>query len=326
MAYSWYRCGKAVDSTLSEKEKIATCLRLCNTQNARLLQLITTIPTVESDGSLQSLLDKGITLSKGIGRNAWLNSMLTQPHFFIRVRKNKEKIIAILEEQEIPFTVIDNACIALPNGTDVGQWLPEYAYVVQDASSQKTGDFFIAEPNEKWWDCCSGAGGKSLLLKDKQPLTDLVVSDTRKSILNNLKERFHLYSHILPVAFEVDVANKAQLNDIIRTKSFDNIICDVPCTGSGTWARTPEQLYFFKSGTEQEFSERQKRIVVNAAEYLKPGGRLYYITCSVFETENENVVAHLAATTGLTIEQQQLIDGVAIQADSMFIAVLKKED
>lgn len=323
MTYSWYRSGKAVDDKLSLKEKIASCLRLCNTQNLRLLQLIESIPTT-TPKSLQALFTEGAELSDGIAKDEWLNSMLTQPDFFIRVRKSKQKIEEILAEQDVPFKTIGESCIAMPNGTDIAQWLPEYTYVVQDASSQKTGDYFVAKPNEQWWDCCSGAGGKSLLLKDKEPLAELTVSDTRKTILNNLKERFRTYSHILPVAFEVDVANKAQLNDIIRSKSFDNIICDVPCTGSGTWARTPEQMYFFKPGTEQEFSERQKKIAVNAAEYLKPGGRLYYITCSVFKAENEDVVKHIAAQSGLTVEKAALINGVDIHADSMFIAVLKK--
>ncbi|HEY9177956.1 MAG TPA: Fmu (Sun) domain protein, partial [Flavipsychrobacter sp.] len=167
-------------------------------------------------------------------------------------------------------------------------------------------------------------GGKSLLLKDKEPLADLTVSDTRKSILNNLKERFRTYSHIMPTAYEVDVANTAQLEDVMRGKMFDNIICDVPCTGSGTWARTPEQMYFFNPETADEYAARQKQIAVNAAQYLQPGGKLYYITCSVFSKENEEVVQHLTAQTDMIVKEMQLIDGIDIHADSMFIAVLEK--
>lgn len=325
MAYSWYRCGKAVNASLSIKEKIATCLRMCDTQNARLLQLIELTPATPPT-SIEALFTNSIQLSAGISRKELLNSMLTQPQFFIRVRKNKQKILEILSEQDVPYKLVGEHCIAMPNGTDVAQWLPEYAYVVQDASSQKTGDYFTAMPHEQWWDCCSGAGGKSLLLKDKEPLVELTVSDTRKTILNNLKERFRTYSHTMPTAYEVDVANKTQLNDIIRNKPFDNIICDVPCTGSGTWGRTPEQLYFFKPGTEQEFAERQKSIALNTSAYLKPGGRLYYITCSVFAAENEEVVAYLTQNAELAVEQTELINGTGIHADSMFIAVLKKGD
>lgn len=325
MAYSWYRCSKVVDANLTLKEKVATCLRLCKTDNVRLQQLIESIPTDLSDDiTLITLFPHSLSLSKGITNAEWLAGMLTQPNLFIRIRKNGEKIKEILQNESIPYKMIGDKCMLLANGTNIGQWLPEYMYVVQDASSQKTGDYFDAQPNEKWWDCCSGAGGKSLLLKDKQPLVDLTVSDTRKTILNNLKERFRMYSHIMPVAYEANVADRTQLQDIIRNKEFDNIICDVPCTGSGTWSRTPEQMYFFKPETANELSQRQLQIAVNASEYLRKGGKLYYITCSVFQQENEDVVEQLTKAAGLTIEQMELINGTQLGADSMFIAVLKK--
>lgn len=323
MAYSWYRCSKALDETLSLKEKIATCLQLCRTDNSRLLQLTGELP-IAHEVSLNNIFPHPLQLSDSISKDEWLKSMLTQPSLFIRIRKNKNKLLDILEEQEIPYELVTDSCLALPNGTAVDKWLPPFAYVVQDASSQKTGDYFTALPYEKWWDACSGAGGKSLLLKDKEPLADLTVSDTRKSILNNLKERFRTYSHIMPAAYEVDVANAAQLKDVMRDKMFDNIICDVPCTGSGTWARTPEQMYFFNPAMADEYAARQKQIAVNAAQYLQPGGKLYYITCSVFSKENEEVVEYIEQQTGMTVQQMQLINGTDIHADSMFIAVLEK--
>lgn len=323
MAYSWYRCSKALDETLPLKEKMATCLGLCDTNNARLLQLTEGLE-ITHDIELNHLFPYDLQLSPGITKDAWLNSMRTQPSLFIRIRKSKSKLLEILEEQEVPYELITDSCLALPNSTPIDKWLPPFAYVVQDASSQKTGEYLTATPYEKWWDACSGAGGKSLLLKDKEPLADLTVSDTRKSILNNLKERFRMYSHIMPTAYEVDVANAAQLKDIMRDKTFDNIICDVPCTGSGTWARTPEQMYFFNPETADEYAARQKQIVVNAAQYLQPGGKLYYITCSVFSIENEEVVQHVTAQTGMGVEEMQLINGIDIHADSMFIAVLEK--
>lgn len=323
MAYSWYRCGKALDETLPLKEKIATCLQLCRTDNARLLQLTDGL-NIGHNIQLESIFPHNLQLTDGITKEVWLKSMLTQPSLFIRIRKNKNKLLEILEEQEIPYELITDSCLALPNGTPIDKWLPPFAYVVQDASSQKTGEYLTALPYEKWWDACSGAGGKSLLLKDKEPLTDLTVSDTRKSILNNLKERFRTYSHIMPATYEIDVANTAQLKDVMRNNMFDNIICDVPCTGSGTWARTPEQMYFFKPATADEYAARQKNIAVNAAQYLQPRGKLYYITCSVFSKENEEVVEHLVQQTGLAVKEMHLINGTDIHADSMFIAVLEK--
>ena len=83
-------------------------------------------------------------------------------------------------------------------------------------------------------------------------------------------------------------------------------------------------MYFFEEATVAQISAVQKQIAVNAAHYLKPGGILYYITCSVFEEENEEVVQHIVDNTQLTIEKTTLINGIAQKADSMFITVLRQ--
>ena len=324
MTYSWHRCGKAINKDLAINEQIATAVTLCSTENKHLLRLTSDIPTDADAVDMRKIFPHDVLLSDGIEKDAWLNSMLTQPMLFIRVRQNKEAIIDILNDQQVPYHFISDNCLALPNGTKIDQWLPEFAYVVQDASSQQTGSFFQAQPYEQWWDCCSGAGGKSLLLKDKEPLVDITVSDTRKTILKNLKDRFRTYSHIMPTVYQADVSNLSEVTDIMPDKPFDNIICDVPCTGSGTWARTPEQMYFFNIKDISSFAERQKSILNNAATFLKPGGCIYYITCSVFKQENEEVVDTLLQNKDFSIVQSTAINGMEHHADSMYIAVIRK--
>lgn len=324
MAYSWYRCGRAINDSIPVTEKIATCLRLCNTDNKHLLRLIENIPNHTDDADISQIFTTDISLSEGISKQDWIASMLVQPQLFIRVRKALKQLTDILEEEQVPYSIVSDDCIALPNGTPIDRWFPEYAYVVQDMSSQKTGNYFAVQPYDECWDCCCGAGGKSLLLKDKHPLAELTVSDTRKTILNNLKDRFRTYSHIMPTVFKVDVSNAQHLQSTMPKKQYDHIICDVPCSGSGTWARTPEQMYFFDSNSISEYNNRQKQIAINAARYLKPNGKLYYITCSVFKEENEAVISDVVAQAGLTIENQEIINGITDRADSMFVAVLSK--
>jgi 16S rRNA (cytosine967-C5)-methyltransferase len=153
----------------------------------------------------------------------------------------------------------------------------------------------------------------------------LTVSDARESIIHNLQQRFRSYRLELPTAHVVDIADKASLDKALGSKLFDNIICDAPCSGSGTWARTPEQLYFFDPATLERYTTLQRAIATNVAARLKPGGRLIYITCSVFTQENEEVVNDVMKATGLTLQHMQIINGVDIHADSMFIAVLRKD-
>jgi len=106
--------------------------------------------------------------------------------------------------------------------------------------------------------------------------------------------------------------------------NFDLIICDAPCTGSGTWSRTPEQLYFFSENKMEEYSRLQKKIVSNIIPQLKVEGFLLYITCSVFKKENEEVVEFVQSNFKLELTKKQLLKGYDKKADTMFAALFKK--
>jgi 16S rRNA (cytosine967-C5)-methyltransferase len=299
------------------------CLQLCaNRDIVGRLYDMEAFGAVSSD--LSCLFPYNVMLSEGVSAIEWSRSILVQPSVFIRIRKQKDEIIKLLNTAAIPYSFVTDNCIELPNGAKIDTLLPSSAYVVQDASSQLTGRYFAPVKGERWYDSCSGAGGKSLLLKDMEPTVQLTVTDVRDTILYNLKERFREYGHKAPAAFVTDVTDKAKLAKSLDGRQFDNIICDAPCSGSGTWARTPEQMYFFNPVQISKFSTLQKNIAVNVAAYLKQGGRLIYITCSVFQDENEHVVDEIINKTGLKLLEAKLINGIAYKADSMFIAVLQR--
>jgi 16S rRNA (cytosine967-C5)-methyltransferase len=331
MVYSWYRCSKGFGDWpehFALQDRVGLCMALCGATipeflKAQIEEIVS--KRLVPEFKLDRLYEGNPKLSEGIKQHDWLNSMLRQPQLFIRVRKDIDKIVSLLDDAAIPVSLVADKCIALPNGAKIDQLLPADCYVVQDASSQATGAYFQPKKNEQWYDCCAGAGGKSLLLKDIEPGVSLVVSDKRDSIIHNLLQRFRLYRHILPTAVIADAANTNALNDRLGNKRFDGIICDVPCSGSGTWARTPEALYFAEESKLSQFPDLQSKIAINAAHYLKPGGKLYYITCSVFSAENEAVVARVTKATNLVVLEMKLINGLAIGADSMFIAVLTKQ-
>lgn len=273
-------------------------------------------------------------LSEGIALQDWCDSFLTQPRMFIRARK--PGIAAQLQAAGIPFNPCPDGdrerpsptCIALPNGTDLENILPTAGYVVQDWASQRSVHFLLEnsdlKPEMKVWDCCAGAGGKSLMLTDLVQGVRIFATDIRESILSNLTWRFRRYHLRAPKTAVTDVSYPAALQKAVRGEQFDLVICDVPCSGSGTWARTPEQHHFFRQESLKDMCERQLKITSNVASYLKPGGTLAYITCSVFREENEYIVREAATIHNLEVSATKLIDGTKSGADSMFIALLEK--
>ncbi len=333
MAYSWYRCQKGIglpDSTNQDdnnetriEEQVRVCMKICGNEQM-LAHWTAEAELPEFSLNLNALFPVDVDLSEGIDKETWLGSMLVQPNLFIRVRKDIGKVTSLLNGAQIPFTFITPNCLSLPNGAKIDTLLPPDTYAVQDASSQHTGTFFAPKKKELWYDCCCGAGGKSLLLKDIESGVRLTVSDARESIIHNLKDRFKLYRMELPVAHVTNVADQLLLDKALGSKEFDNIICDAPCSGSGTWARTPEQLYFFDPTTINKFSELQAKIATNVCSHLKEGGRLIYITCSVFKKENEGVVAELLKLPDMKLVHAGLVNGTEIKADSMYVAVLHK--
>ena len=106
---------------------------------------------------------------------------------------------------------------------------------------------------------------------------------------------------------------------------FDGILLDTPCSGSGTWGRTPEMLYFFEKYKIDNYVKLQKGIAANIIKYLKKDKPLIYMTCSVFKAENEAVVKYLTDNFDLKLERMELIKGYNNKADSMFVARLIKQ-
>src|SRR5690606_35646059 len=150
----------------------------------------------------------------------------------------------------------------------------------------------------------------------------LLVSDVRESILANLDERFNLVGIKNYQKKVLDLTLSQAL--ILSHYSFDGIILDAPCSGSGTWGRTPEMLSQFKEHNIKFFQELQRKIVANVIPYLKEEKPLSYITCSVFKDENEEQTKWLMEQFNLKIEHQELIKGYEQKADSMFVARLVK--
>ncbi len=276
-------------------------------------------------------------LSNNIDYEKFCNSFFIQPDLFLRLRpgygKNvKQKLL----HAEIQFKIISDSCLALPNSSKIDQVIElDNEAVIQDYNSQQVGRFIKSEiaslkSEISLWDCCAGSGGKSIMAYDLNPDIEITVSDMRESILANLKKRFEKAGIKKYKSF---VSDLTQGKSEIENLKSQIIIADVPCTGSGTWSRTPEQLYFFnenpsagRAGKIEKYAFLQKQIIGNVIPHLKPGGFFLYITCSVFEKENEDQVEFIKSNFNLELVKMELFQGYDMKADTMFAALFKKSE
>lgn len=170
---------------------------------------------------------------------------------------------------------------------------------VMDAGSRLVAELAVAAApvgTNAVWDCCAAPGGKTLVLARRLPEAALLATDSSPRRTERLRQRV---TAAVPEGWvEVVQADAAQLPE--SHGSFDLILCDVPCSGTGTLARNPEIRHRLSSGDLERQAERQKRLLGAALKRLRPGGRLVYSTCSLEVEECEEVVeAVLGRAEGL---------------------------
>ncbi|HTE02293.1 MAG TPA: hypothetical protein VK668_23550 [Mucilaginibacter sp.] len=339
LIYNYFRLGKALFNTPTE-ERLVVAEFLCNSQTNSFLQhfkpewalcigfdideKLKLVKTAYPDFKLADVFPWPDKLSTGINKDAFLKSFFIQPDLFIRVRENFDILVkGTLAKADITFKDEGNGCLSLPNGTRLESIFPQqHWFEVQDLSSQQTAKYFKPNKWEAWWDACAASGGKSLLLHELEPNLKLVVSDIRESILSNLDERFQQAGLIKYQKKLLDLTQN--VDPELHNYEFDGIILDAPCSGSGTWGRTPEMISQFQSPKIEFFQRLQQSIAANVVKYLKPGKPLIYITCSAFKAENEDAVNFMVKELGMKVEEQTVLKGYENKADTMFVARLKK--
>jgi len=337
LVYNYFRLGRAL-ANRPQDERLVLAEFLCNTQSNSFLQYfkpdwaacvafaidekIDLIQKTYPDFKLEDVFPWSDKISADIDQQAFLKSFFVQPDLFIRVRNGYDHLVkAELTKAQIAFKDEGDGCYSMPNGTKLETIFPiQHWFEVQDYSSQQTAKYFKPQKWDAWWDACAASGGKSLLLHEEEPDIKLVVSDIRESILANLDERFRSAGLVKYQRKQLDLT---QNNDqALHDYEFDGIILDAPCSGSGTWGRTPEMIAQFESPKIDFFQRLQKTIATNVIKHLKPGKPLIYITCSVFKAENEDVVDYLIKECGLKPESIEVLKGYGHKADSMFVARL----
>ncbi|MEY3620139.1 MAG: hypothetical protein RLZZ391_505 [Bacteroidota bacterium] len=265
-------------------------------------------------------------VSKEIDLPVFIHSHTVQPLLFIRIRPwQNEKVIATLQAASIEYTVINEHCFAFSNTTSLQNILAlNKEAVIQDLNSQALAELLNHVPTSietpiQVWDACSASGGKTILMYDTMQNIRMHVSDVRESILFNADKRLQ-EAGIRPASVQViDLTHPFEIK-----KPFDFVFADLPCSGSGTWGRTPEQIAFFKKENLNSYTKLQSKIIENILPTVKLDGHLLIATCSVYAAENEAHVAAILAQGQFELIEQRYFKGYTNQADTLFGAILKR--
>lgn len=149
---------------------------------------------------------------------------------------------------------------------------------IQDEGSQIVSLMTRAEPGQTVMDWCAGAGGKTLALSAMMENRGTIyAADIDARRLKDLPER----------ARRAGCRNVILLDGYAHLKKYDLVLVDAPCSGIGTWRRAPDARWRMTAESVAGLIRTQAEILEKAAEAVKPGGRLFYITCSLYREENE---------------------------------------
>jgi 16S rRNA (cytosine967-C5)-methyltransferase len=198
---------------------------------------------------------------------------------------------------------------------------------IQDRASQAIGDMVAALPGELIWDCCAGAGGKSLQLAAAMGGKGLVLAtDLYANKLQDLQKRAARAGLVnIRTAIWDGLAVPTPEPAVAGRGGYDAVLVDAPCSGSGTWRRNVDGRLRFVSGPLATLTDTQKHLLALAATAVRPGGRLVYATCSWLTGENEEVVAaFLAANPAWQVKDASLLGSPGLDADTTFACALRR--
>ena len=167
---------------------------------------------------------------------------------------------------------------------------------IQDEGSQLVSLLVAAQPGERVLDYCAGGGGKSLALAaDMDNRGTVYAYDIDKRRLAPTWQRADRAG-----ASIVEVIDKGKLKTL--EGRMDRVLIDAPCTGVGTWRRRPDAKWRLSENALERRTKEQVTVLDQGSQYVKPGGYLFYVTCSVLAEENEaQVYAFLERTPGFTL-------------------------
>lgn len=254
-------------------------------------------------GDYPAWLDEAFAVAFGENRAAELAAMAARAPLDMRV--NPLKIIRLkaleaighLEPEETPLSPLGlriraNAEGRVPHVQSEPAFL-KGAIEVQDEGSQLVSQLAGVQPGMQVLDLCAGGGGKTLAMAGAMNNKgQIFATDADQRRLAPIHDRL-TRAGVRNVQVRTPRNGKIDLDDLAG--KLDLVLIDAPCTGTGTWRRHPDAKWRMRPNALDLRTGEQREVLEHGAAYVKPGGRLVYITCSLLDAENGAQIADFLA-------------------------------
>ena len=239
---------------------------------------------------IQELKRDGLNINKieEISKNSNI-----RPNISVRVNRlktTKEKLIRRLENKNINVqNGILNDFLAFNKIRNIENMeeFKEGLFTVQDEVAGLTALVLNPNPGDNILDACSSPGGKTTylaeIMNNEGKIEAWDIYEHRTKLVENAAKRLDI-ENIKTVVQDATIYNEKYEN------KFDKLLLDVPCLGIGVLKRKPDIKWQKEEKDVEEITKTQYKILETCFKYLKPGGELVYSTCSIFKSENEDIV------------------------------------
>ena len=187
---------------------------------------------------------------------------------------------------------------------------------VQDEGSQCIALETGIKPGDIVLDYCAGAGGKSLIFAQMmQNRGQIIAHDVSMKSLLELQKRASR-AHTICIRTEHS----------LKPALFDHVVTDVPCSGTGTWRRCPDRRFKLTQEELKKLLQTQAEILDTAATFVRPDGKLSYMTCSLLTPENEDQIQQfLTRHSDFSLLNQKRFSPARTRTDGLFVATCQKK-
>jgi 16S rRNA (cytosine967-C5)-methyltransferase len=260
--------------------------------------------------------------SLGAGFEAALEAMRQRAELFLRVNRRRatlESAIAVLSGDSIAAEPSPLADMALrvtgnPRAVARSRAYEDGLVEIQDAASQAVVAALPLPGRGRILDYCAGGGGKALAMAARTD-AEIDAHDAAPRRMADLPAR--------AARAGVRIATVTRDQAIARAP-YDLVLCDAPCSGSGTWRRNPDAKWTLDAASLDALVRLQAEILREAAALVAPGGVLAYATCSILDAENADQVEAFLRDQAAFAAGTQMSWSPADGADGMYLAVLHR--